>query len=450
MIIYAAVLDFGEEFARDKTPEEFVGTVNSYLRLHDRKIIERFRLFFYPENQYLSDFENWIEFSIAKGVKELDLDGCHHYLPFIMIPGEPIQDKKPFKVPNCIFTSNSLTQLNLARCDFNLPLNFSGLCSLKTLYLRWVHITDEMLERTILNCPFLEKLTLRECKDLSSIKISSPDLQLKSLTLVDCYATYLEMLAPNLQSFHFNGDFCDYSLSNISSLVDAIFTAVNWDNVYDFEYDRTTLWSKFSHIKILTICRNALPFLDDFDGLEADIFQQGMPLTFHNLQELQLLLDGVGDGDLASLFTFFKECSFPCLQVLFIQLQTHPCDSKDQWEMNMEYPSECIFGHLKTIKMNSFLGRNHEMQLVKFFLEKAIVLESMVLVTPRKDINVALKKRYSATSQTPSEELQLEHIQDQLLLLPKASFDAEIVLCEDGEDNNSLRPTHTEFCDWIY
>lgn len=46
--------------------------------------------------------------------------------------------------------------------------------------------------------------------------------------------------------------------------------------------------------------------------------------------------------------------------------------------------SSCVFHRLKTIKVSWFLGNDDQMETVKFLLEKAVVLETMVLLTPKQ------------------------------------------------------------------
>ena len=57
----------------------------------------------------------------------------------------------------------------------------------------------------------------------------------------------------------------------------------------------------------------------------------------------------------------------------------------------MVQPSGCVFCCLKTIMINGFLGREKQMQMVKFLLQKAVVLETMVLVIPKEAINRSLR-----------------------------------------------------------
>lgn len=46
----------------------------------------------------------------------------------------------------------------------------------------------------------------------------------------------------------------------------------------------------------------------------------------------------------------------------------------------VEEPSECAFNQLTAIKINGFKGHRNEMRLIKFLLEKAILLKKLVFV----------------------------------------------------------------------
>lgn len=87
--------------------------------------------------------------------------------------------------------------------------------------------------------------------------------------------------------------------------------------------------------------------------------------------------------------------------------------------------SSCVFHRLKTIKICWFLGNDDQMEMVKFLLEKAVVLETMVLLTP---------KQGAMENTVPP----LRSLHEQLLLLPKVSTNVMFVLHEHEEDNTEF------------
>lgn len=136
------------------------------------------------------------------------------------------------------------------------------------------------------------------------------------------------------------------------------------------------------------------------------------------------------------------QCSSSFLLGYILQLPSAPeIPYEHEYYMKptlVEEPSKCAFNQLKVIKISGLKGHCNEMRLLKFLLEKAIILEKVVLVmapTSEKDLR------------TQSESIQkplLSTLREQLLLLPKASSGAQIVLCEYSEDDKSLCPTHTD------
>lgn len=80
------------------------------------------------------------------------------------------------------------------------------------------------------------------------------------------------------------------------------------------------------------------------------------------------------------------------------------------------------------------------MMVVKFLLKKAVLLETIVLVTPKEGIE-AYRRDESLSQAKPDVAL----LHEQLLLLPKVSTNAQIVLHEHSEDDNSLFCTHDRF-----
>lgn len=102
-----------------------------------------------------------------------------------------------------------------------------------------------------------------------------------------------------------------------------------------------------------------------------------------------------------------------------------------------------VFHHLKTIKINRFFGTDKQMQMVKFLLEKAVALETMVLVIPTEDIKGSPRNDY--ISQAKSKVARLRLLHEQLLLLSKESANARFVLKNHTEDDDSVLATHYRY-----
>ena len=83
------------------------------------------------------------------------------------------------------------------------------------------------------------------------------------------------------------------------------------------------------------------------------------------------------------------------------------------------------------------------MQMVNFLLEKAVALETMVLVIPTEDIKESPRNNY--ISQAKSKVARLTLLHEQLLLMSKGSTNARFVLKNHTEDDYSVFATHYRY-----
>ncbi|PKU78134.1 F-box protein [Dendrobium catenatum] len=290
------------------------------------------------------------------------------------------------------------------------------------------NIDTEMLQSILTECSLLEILSLRSCQHLAVINITVPDLKLKRLTIGDCFISdLLEIDAPKLQSFHYFGRLCsETNFTNISSLEDASIYSIGRNSELDYTYLLTDL----SHIQILTLCTATLHLHQNEESFDDDLIE------LQNLQELQFLMTSMSDGYLTCFYTFFSICSSPFLEKLFIRLPIHVEDRNEEKygvsvRLNPIGLDNFTFDHLKVIKVTNFKGSTNEMRMVSFLLQKAAVLETLVLVLPFVKV------------ENGKERLVLRILRGQVLLLQKAAPSAQIILHEFGEDDG-FNPTHVE------
>ena len=110
---------------------------------------------------------------------------------------------KSFKLPNILFHCATLTQLS-RHCDFCPPAIFL-LLTPSVPSLTYVNITTEKLQYSIASSPSLDCLSLKNCKDLESITLTSK--QLRRLTIANSLwgASHIKIIAPKLESFIYLG-----------------------------------------------------------------------------------------------------------------------------------------------------------------------------------------------------------------------------------------------------
>ncbi|XP_028056794.1 FBD-associated F-box protein At4g10400-like [Camellia sinensis] len=371
-------LDFGEEFMKGQSQSEFTENLNKILALHVAKKIEKFHILFDPTDMFQLETKEWIQIATSRGVKELNLD-FRRELSY-NFDNKLHSPEKIVTLPNFLFDCKSLTHLSLSHCDLGLPEKFSGLRHLQTLCLRNIHILPSQLQNLLSQCQLLESLVLGECDHLYYIKILASCFRLKYLSLFNCLnANEIEISAPNIRRFL------------LCRTVMDIFTFNN-------------------------ICH----LLEEF------------PVTFHNLLELQLVnRPGRYDIFSADIYLFFKHCSCPLLESLSIELPHPPPECVHHSRLESARPKvesvDCDFNHLKTIKISNFKGTDTEINLIIFFLEKAISLESLVVVGSQS---------YHSTDKENPMNKSLEDIRERLFQLPKASLNIQIVFCEYSEHDD--------------
>lgn len=150
-------------FITDKVAKgKMLGKIFHQIQLNHCGPVQKFKLSAYCRPNH-SDFNQWISFLVAKGVKEFILN--------------EFDSVTRFKVPSCLLFCSQLNHLELFGCIIKLPDAIHGLNNLATLKLSEVHIDSETLASLILNCPVLEKLTLLRFPDLIVFKIHNPNLK---------------------------------------------------------------------------------------------------------------------------------------------------------------------------------------------------------------------------------------------------------------------------------
>ncbi|MQL84455.1 hypothetical protein Taro_016967 [Colocasia esculenta] len=439
---FSTTLDFTAEFAARQTPDEFVRNVNRYLELHRGKKIQRFLVSFDRDPRFFPDVEKWVEFAVARDVEELRLEFSSEaqktYVNFEKwVSG--------FTVPHQVFDCMPLRVLGLVNCRLSPPPDISGLCSLRSLSFTRVDVTDDLLQIILSECGLLERLFLRDCVHFKSIKLTSPRIKLKQLVVVDCWAlSDQEISASSLQSFHFYGDGWQYgSFSGVTNLADVFICSKDgaiWNVVPNYIF----LLSHVPHVEILTVCTTTLWAVAD---LSAIYCTEDLPIPLHHLRELQLLMDRMSMDHLSAICCFFEFFATPLLERLFIRLPHHSSSA----EATIEQPQDVHFNQLRVIKMYNFKGTRSEMEMVTLLLEKAPVLESLVLVAPPKPSGAGDGRHGRSRRRKLVAAMNMRILQKQVQALPRVSGAVQIVACEYLEDDNKLRATHNEHtCEWMH
>ncbi|CAN1300471.1 F-box/LRR-repeat protein 25 [Linum perenne] len=193
----------------------YIQLVSKVLAQHKGPKVDKFRVCLQLSSTSNSggDIERWVEFAISKGVERLDLDFNSE------IPG--MESDEDYEEDCCdgyysILRSRSFYQSGVL-------LGLSNIQYFRSLRLRYVYLTDVIFHHLVSCCHLLEKLVLDCCGGLvkanATALASSPSLPLKHLEIRSCYhLKEVEIHAPNLVSFCYNGGIVDLRMENVSSL----------------------------------------------------------------------------------------------------------------------------------------------------------------------------------------------------------------------------------------
>ncbi|XP_039140148.1 putative F-box/FBD/LRR-repeat protein At3g23955 isoform X4 [Dioscorea cayenensis subsp. rotundata] len=263
------------------------------------------------------------------------------------------------------------------RWPYSTTLDFSHpLSSLKTTD-DFVHNVNQVLQLR----GHKKKLDLRQCNELRSVRVYKDGLKLKSMVMVDCLRAYqVEISAPELRSFCFNGEFLRrYLFRNLAALEDVVLSSAGRD-IGGCITDWMKIVPCLTNVKLLTLCSRAIQFIV--------VSKISIPTVFNNLKELRMEMELMTETNLSDIYDFFRKCHCPNLDQVSIELPNN-CSRDPSLKMflkvSAEKPMDCELGKLKTVKMKSFKGHKNEMELVRFFLDKAPELENMFLFASDSD-----------------------------------------------------------------
>lgn len=233
-------LDFGREFADKFSASEYFAIVNKVICLHAGPTIQSFLLHFDPTG-YESEVNHWIEVVVSKGIEELKLDFFGNW------------NLRAFPLINIELPL--VRVLRLSMCEFPVPQTPGSLCLLRTLVLKHVKVTTEIIETVINNCKLLETLSLSYCPITEVIRVLAQDLQrLRTFKISECaQLCHVEIDAPTLRSFHYYGKIPVLVFRNISQLSDVILNIRPPTGLLVPSHVIKSVMRQFSRVRVLTV-----------------------------------------------------------------------------------------------------------------------------------------------------------------------------------------------------
>ncbi|CAL4950639.1 unnamed protein product [Urochloa decumbens] len=439
-------IDFTDrDFARGQPPSRAAATVTRCLRLHAEHgaPLHAFRVALGSvagAGALGLDVVGWVAAAVARGARDVEVDltppppqeeddADHGSAAFLEIPGD------------LFLAENSLERLALGG-RFGLravPAGAAGLAGLRSLSLSDADVTDEAVRAMVSGCGALELLSLRRCRRLTSVRVIAGE-RLRVLEIVGCLAVRaLQVAAPALESFAFHGDIVCSSdpdeeedaggvlFGATPALRDAYLSHLGFGDYDDYRHDFA--YSNFleciAHANVLTLCSvGLLPRICTRGGraestraAAADALSRrrrrgaSPPVSSSSLFQSWIasssLLGGPADAGGAAA--------------------SSPAAGEDEHDIVPNV--DIVLDHLTLIKVVNIRGTRCELRLLRFLMNRAPVLEQLVLVT--------------AEEEGPLGGEEIKAIQMRVPAMRTASPEARVTVCRPGKDG-SRNPAHAK------
>ncbi|XP_062193639.1 uncharacterized protein LOC133897084 [Phragmites australis] len=309
----------------------------------------------------------WFQAVIKSGIMEIAVE-----LP---------QDHRPKYNFSCSLLScagSSLRSLSLFSCAFRPTLRIGCLKSLKSVCLKFVHITGEELGCLFSSTISLEELEVSLCDEIIFLNIPSHLQQLSTLKVFMCKRIQtIEIYAPKVSTFLFKGPPMEIFISNSSQLKYMVMDGVFYSGM--IQYARTKLHSIASNLQTLTL-------LSSEEAFNAPM----LPEKFLQLRHLNIYFSGIGfkNYDYFSLVSFLEAC--PALESFFLAagdycnimpnsiLQDSNADSS-----HIRRIPEFRHANLKKVSIRRFCSTKSLVELTCQLIENSPSLRCLVLDTTR-------------------------------------------------------------------
>ncbi|MED6126802.1 hypothetical protein PIB30_082025 [Stylosanthes scabra] len=320
-------LQMAMEIMFDAERKTYTNWINELLSSLKSPTLAGLRFWFHVAADY--DVEKWLQYAVQKKVQKLELYFGHSF--------EYVLPLHLFKVEN-----------------------FDSLCVLR---LKFITLTNEMLEYLLCCCPSLETLSLISSGVPNSMKISScsgsSSLKLKCLELVRCWElSKLEVCAENLVSFKYCGPHLDTEFRSVPRLVEAAFGG---------SYVEFIRESFLSQIKVLK--------LDITQNVAQVVYYWLSQLPeLKNLKHLELVTC-VEDGITLGICALLLKASPSLRRFTLKMLNINPIFRREN-----TLSKECEYS-VKELELVGFCGATCEVELVMYMVENAVQLQKIIIDT---------------------------------------------------------------------
>ncbi|CAA0812086.1 Unknown protein [Striga hermonthica] len=305
-----------------------------------------------------------------------------------------------------------LVACHLDSCEqINLP-------ALRVLSLHKVFIRDEALGRILNGCPFLEDLSLLDCRGFRQLNSENPNLKKLMLSLAE-YNWVVRVQCPHVVSMGISGWIEGVILHHVSSLSSLLEASIYYSSSFrgaDKHYYRLrTLLFMVRRSRTFTICAWSILVMSIWKL--KNVFCP--PFKWKHIK-VKLHLT---KWDLPGLSFLLKRCSASLVELTMLTLGQNDSFFKTvytKWIWDYDFDGEGYLNSqeatlpcLKSIRIHScHTGDPYFIQIVKFLLKNTPRLQKMVITT---------EKEFTS-------EKQLFELSEDLSTSPRASLEAMVCI----------------------
>ncbi|KAL3500933.1 hypothetical protein ACH5RR_040026 [Cinchona calisaya] len=344
--------------------------------------LEEFRVDFCLDQSYRRDIDLWVEFAMSKGVESLDLI---------------------FRYPKA-----TETQYNLSNdlCTLmNSPSGPSGFVYMKSLTLKNVDVSGELLECFLVRCPLLCNLSVLCSRSLINLKVCGASLQLKVLNITNCTnLTNLEVSAPKLVSIQFAGRREILQIHNVPSLLDLM---IDGQAVVCITHPFILVQHNFSQLQTLV--------LKGYSILKNVELPSSLKLT--SLRDLTLAVEGNNSKALLNNLFFLINAS-PLLKKFTLQIISFPLDLIWEEEETIKHRHQ----HLELVKIIGFSSIGIEIRFIMELIVSAVRLEKLVIDPNVPPDTVDCRRKYVVQSIRERFKMHVDWINERTTLIDLVNY----------------------------
>ncbi|KAL6844556.1 hypothetical protein ACP4OV_025215 [Aristida adscensionis] len=311
--------------------------------------------------------DSWLQAAVKSGIVDISVELSEVHRP-----------KFNFSCSLLSCAGNSLRSISLLSCTFRPTSGIGCLKSLKSVCLKFVHITGEELGCLLSSAVSLEELGVSYCDEITFLDIPSHLLHLSILKVFMCKRLQMiQIYAPKLTALFFEGPPMEIFFSDSSQLKYMIMHGIFRPGM--IQHARTRLLSTAPNLQSLVL-----------SSTKEAVNTPMLPGKFVHLRHLNIQFVGTEfqGYDYFSLISFLEAC--PALETFFLWaggysnvrqdmiLQESNADSS-----HLRRIPEFCHANLKKVSISQFCSTKSLIELTCQIIESASSLRCLVLDTTR-------------------------------------------------------------------